>query len=113
MPLLACPPLNDLADPDRTNAVRSHLEACVRCRTLLREMDDGRREPLTVYSRERFLAGSYARPTTMQAINDVDPGRLVTASTGDEDERLVCALLELDEYDAVAVPLSHEVVYAT
>src|SRR5438128_2199730 len=109
----ACPPLSDLADLDRRAVFQSHLDACVRCRTLLREIEAGPGEPLALDVKERFLSGSYARGTAVQPVNDVDVGSLVTASTEDQDEGLVCALVEFGEYDAVAVPLSHEIVFAT
>lgn len=112
MNALPCPPLNALLVPDEelSPETREHLTRCRRCRTL-------RPRLLARAPRQEIVGDASAltkEPTPRAAGADAPSLGAVYALHGPlVDEYLVGALVDWDDEEAVVVPISDAVIYAT
>lgn len=110
---MPCPSLDALllTDDDLTEEVREHLAGCRRCRTLRHHL------------RERSLegpvpalpAGALEKEPTERRSGPATPalGSVYSIHGPLQDEYLIGALVDWDDEEAVVVPLSDAVLYAT
>jgi len=104
---LACPSLEALfaADAEMGEEVRAHVATCRRCRALRRHMRPA----------ELATDAAAVEKPALRAMLDPDPalGSVYAIHGPSVDEYLLGALVDWDEEEAVVIPLSDEVRFAT